>query len=122
MLALGRPGGAAVRPERAEVGNAGERGAEFEEVVRAAERAAELTRQLLAFSRRRPVEPTIVDLNAAIADMERMLRRIVGEDVEVVSRLGAVCPVLSDVTQIQQILLNLSANARDAMPTGGTLT
>jgi PAS domain S-box-containing protein len=109
MLALDRPAGAAVRTE-------------LEEVVKAGERAAELTRQLLAFSRRRPVEPTIVDLNAAIADMERMLRRIVGEDVEVVTRLGAVCPVLSDVTQIQQILLNLSANARDAMPTGGTLT
>jgi len=109
MLALDRPGGTTVRTE-------------LEEVVKAGERAAELTRQLLAFSRRQPVEPTVVDLNAAIEDMERMLRRIVGEDVEVVTRLGPVCPVVSDVTQIQQILLNLSANARDAMPTGGTLT
>ena len=109
MLAMDRPGGAAVRKE-------------LEEVVKAGERAAELTRQLLAFSRRQPVEPTVVDLNAAVEDMEGMLRRIVGEDVEVVTRLGPVCPILSDVTQVQQILLNLSANARDAMPTGGTLT
>jgi CheY-like chemotaxis protein len=110
MLALDRPGGTAVRSE-------------LEEVVKAAERAADLTRQLLAFSRQQPVEPKVVDLNAAVTETERILRRIVGDDVEVVTHLAPeVCPVISDVTQIQQILLNLSANARDAMPEGGRLT
>jgi PAS domain S-box-containing protein len=110
MLALDRPGGAAVRDE-------------LEEVVKAGERAAELTRQLLAFSRQQTVEPKVLSVNDAIAAMERMLRRIVGEDVELTCRLAPdLCPIVADLTQIQQILLNLTANARDAMPDGGTLT
>jgi PAS domain S-box-containing protein len=110
MLAMDRPGGTTV-------------GDELEEIVKAGERAAELTRQLLAFSRQQPVEAKVVSLNDAVAGMERMLRRLLGEDIELTCRLAPdVCPIVADVTQLQQILLNLSANARDAMPEGGTLT
>jgi len=110
MLAMDRPGGTAVRDE-------------LEEIVKAGERAAELTRQLLAFSRQQPVEVKVVSLNDAIASIERMLQRLVGEDVELTCRLAPdLCPILADVTQLHQILLNLTANARDAMPEGGTLT
>ena len=110
MLAMDRPGGTAVRDE-------------LEEIVKAGERAAELTRQLLAFSRRQPVEVKVLSLNDAIAAIERMLRRLVGEDVELTCRLAPdLCPIVADVTQLHQIMLNLAANARDAMPEGGTLS
>ena len=110
MLAMDRPGGTAVRDE-------------LEEIVKAGERAAELTRQLLAFSRQQPVEVKVLSLNDAIAAIERMLRRLVGEDVELTCRLAPdLCPIVADVTQLHQIMLNLAANARDAMPEGGTLT
>ncbi len=93
------------------------------EIIRAAERAAALTRQLLAFSRRQVLEMRILDVGAVVADVEKMLRRLIGEDVEIVvvrpERLGLV---KADAGQIEQVVLNLAVNARDAMPGGGRLT
>ncbi len=91
------------------------------ELVRAAgERAANLTQQLLAFSRKQIIQPRPLDLNAVVADTGRMLRRIVGEDIQLESRLtSADCRILADPNQIHQILMNLVVNARDAMPKGG---
>ena len=93
------------------------------QVQRAADRAAALTRQLLAFSRRQVLQPQIVDLNRTIADMGSMLERLVGEDVRLELQLDAPAATVSvDPAQIEQVLLNLVVNARDAMPRGGTLT
>lgn len=93
------------------------------EIKTAGERAASLTRQLLAFSRKQIVEFRILDLNAIIADMDKMLRRLVGEDIEFVTltepKLGHV---KADRGQIEQVLVNLVVNARDVMPRGGKLT
>jgi len=95
---------------------------EIEEIHRAGERAAALTRQLLAFSRKQIVEPTVLDLNAVVSDAIKMLRRLIGEDVELEvrlqERLGAV---RADRGQIEQVLVNLAVNARDAMEQGGRL-
>lgn len=95
---------------------------DLEEVLRAGERAAALTRQLLAFSRKAPASPVPLDLNAVLAGMEKFLRRLIGSDVEIVSRpapnLGRV---MADPGQIEQVIMNLALNARDAMPKGGTL-
>ncbi|MGE0453272.1 MAG: PAS domain S-box protein [Vicinamibacteria bacterium] len=89
----------------------------------AAERSADLTRQLLAFSRRQTIAPRVLDLNAQLKGMERLLHRIIGEDVELRFVLAAEpWPVLMDPSQVDQILANLAVNARDAMPDGGTLT
>ncbi len=86
-------------------------------------RAASLTRQLLAFSRRQVLHPSVLDLNRLVAGMETMLRRLVGEHIEIVtSLLPGLGHVRADPTQIEQILMNLAVNARDAMPSGGTLT
>ena len=94
-----------------------------EEIRRAAERAAMLTRQLLAFSRKQVLQPSVLDLNRVIVDGARMLRQLIGEDVELVTRPDAHgAHVRADPTQITQVLLNLAINARDAMPHGGTLT
>jgi signal transduction histidine kinase len=93
------------------------------QITRAAERAASLTRQLLAFARREVIQPQVLDLDTVITEMEEMLRRTIGEHVElVISRAGDLRPVLADPGQLEQILLNLALNARDAMPSGGTLT
>jgi PAS domain S-box-containing protein len=94
----------------------------LEQIKKAGERAACLTRQLLAFSRQQVLEPTVVDLNAVVVDLEKMLGRIVGEDVEFRSRLNAnLGSVKADRGQIEQVIMNLIVNARDAMPQGGRL-
>jgi two-component system, cell cycle sensor histidine kinase and response regulator CckA len=93
------------------------------EIERAAQRAAELTQQLLVFSRRQVLRPRVMDLNAAVRDLEPILRPLVREDVELVLRLEETLPPVSaDPAQVHQVLVNLVANASDAMPTGGRLT
>ncbi|HEX5724364.1 MAG TPA: PAS domain S-box protein [Longimicrobiaceae bacterium] len=97
--------------------------ADVEEIRRAADRAAGLTRQLLAFSRRQVLQPRVLDLNAVVTDMQKMLRRLIGEDVHLHTELEtALARVRADPGQVEQVVLNLSLNARDAMPGGGTLT
>src|SRR6185312_8284978 len=97
--------------------------AEVEEIRRAAERAAALTRQLLAFSRRQVLQPKVRELNTVISDAERMFRRLIGEHIELVTTLDpTIAMVTADPGQLEQVLLNLVVNARDAMPNGGTLS
>jgi two-component system cell cycle sensor histidine kinase/response regulator CckA len=99
-----------LRPDLAEIRKAGERG-------------AALTRQLLAFSRKQVVETRPLDLNAVVHDVEKMLRRLIGEDLVLETRLASgLGTVLADPGQIEQVLMNLAVNARDAMPAGGRLT
>jgi two-component system cell cycle sensor histidine kinase/response regulator CckA len=92
------------------------------EVKKAGERAATLTRQLLAFSRKELIAPRVLDVAALLADTERMLRRMLGEDVELRTLSDGPALVKADPGQLTQVLLNLCVNARDAMPTGGRLT
>jgi PAS domain S-box-containing protein len=95
---------------------------DIEGIRKAAGRAANLTRQLLAFSRRQPFSPRCLDLNAAVQDVERLLRRILPEDVLLSFTLSRrPASVVADPAQIEQILLNLALNAKDAMPAGGEL-
>ncbi len=97
--------------------------ADIEEIRAAGARAADLTRQLLAFSRRQILQPRIVDLNDIVAGMEKMLQRLIGEDVELVVIASATpATVHIDPGQIEQVIMNLAANARDAMPAGGRLS
>ena len=92
------------------------------EITRAAQRAADLTRQLLAFARRQIIEPRIVDLNQLVLNVDRMLRRLLGEDVELVTvPQPGLWRVRIDPGQFEQVLVNLAVNARDAMPEGGRL-
>ena len=92
------------------------------EIQAAANRAASLTRQLLAFSRKQVLQPRVFDLNASVADMEKMLRRLIGEDVELVTRRDPrLARIRADPGQVEQIILNLVVNARDAMPAGGRI-
>lgn len=94
----------------------------LEEIRKAANRAASLTRQLLAFSRKQTLESKLLDLNNIVSDMERMLSRLIGEDVEIVTvRDPDLWQVKLDPAQIEQVILNLAVNARDAMPKGGRL-
>jgi two-component system cell cycle sensor histidine kinase/response regulator CckA len=96
---------------------------DLHEIQRASERAAELTRQLLAFSRRQITEPRIINLNDVLLDMDKMLRRLISEDIELITQpaenLGSV---KVDPAQVEQVIANLAVNARDAMPEGGKLT
>jgi two-component system, cell cycle sensor histidine kinase and response regulator CckA len=96
---------------------------DIEEIDAAASRAAELTRQLLMFSRQQVLEPSVIDLNALLRDLERMLGRVLGEDVELSLNAGdAVYKIRADRASLEQAIMNLVVNARDAMPTGGKLT
>ncbi|MDE3019483.1 MAG: CHASE3 domain-containing protein, partial [Nitrospirota bacterium] len=93
-----------------------------EQIKQAGNRAAALTSQLLAFSRRQVLQPKVLDLNESITAISAMLQRLIGEDIRLTLALGQIGAVTADPGQIDQVLLNLAANARDAMPQGGTLT
>jgi PAS domain S-box-containing protein len=94
-----------------------------DEILKAGHRAASLTRQLLAFSRQQVLDPKVLDLNTVVKDMGKMLKRLIGEDVELRTDFDtALARVRADESQIEQVILNLAINARDAMPQGGKLT
>ena len=95
----------------------------LEETRKAAERAASLVRQLLAFSRKQILEPKVLDLNDVVKDMEKMLTRLIGENIKLATRLEPdLGSVKADPSQVEQIIMNLVVNARDAMPRGGKVT
>src|SRR5208282_2901657 len=92
-------------------------------IQQAADRAATLTRQLLAFSRKQLLELKVVDVNTVIGDMERLLRPLIGENIELVTRLSPdTGHTRADAGQLEQVIMNLVVNAKDAMPDGGKLT
>jgi PAS domain S-box-containing protein len=94
----------------------------IDEILKAGHRAASLTQQLLAFSRKQVLEPKILDLNAVVGDIEKMLRRLIGEDIELkIISAADLGKVKADRGQIDQVIMNLAVNARDAMPRGGLL-
>ena len=94
-----------------------------EQIQKSGERAASLTRQLLAFSRKQTVQPTHLNLNEVVSGIEKLLHRLIGEDIEISTRLEPnLGTVLADAGQMEQIILNLAVNARDAMPEGGKLS
>jgi two-component system, cell cycle sensor histidine kinase and response regulator CckA len=116
LTAAAAPGGAATR-DWATVSR------DVEQIRRAAERATNLTHQLLAFGRREIVQPRVLNLNDIVVDIEQLLRRTLGEHIELTTDLTAdLWPVLADPGQLEQVLVNLAVNARDAMAQGGTLT
>lgn len=95
----------------------------LEMIQESAKRGASLTRQLLAFGRRQVLEPKVLDLNVVLADVQKLLQRVIGEDIELDFQTDAkIGSVEADPGQIEQVILNLAANARDAMPAGGKLT
>jgi PAS domain S-box-containing protein len=96
---------------------------EVDEIKKAADRAAALTRQLLAFSRQQVLAPKILDLNAVVGNMDKLLRRLLGEDIDLFTVLEpGLARVKADPGQVEQVIMNLAVNARDAMPNGGKLT
>ncbi|HEY6035009.1 MAG TPA: response regulator [Kofleriaceae bacterium] len=92
------------------------------EILAASKRATGLTRQLLMFSRQQVIEPRVLDLDELLGNMEKMMQRVLGEDIELARRAQTVRPVKADPSSIEQVVMNLIVNARDAMPTGGALT
>jgi two-component system, cell cycle sensor histidine kinase and response regulator CckA len=97
-------------------------GKALQEILHAGERAAGLTRQLLAFSRRQVIQPAVININTIVSSTETLLRRLIGEDIKFVTKLAPdLGLVLADPGQIQQIVMNLAVNSRDAMPNGGSL-
>jgi CheY-like chemotaxis protein len=96
---------------------------DVQEIMHASDRASSLTRQLLAFSRKQVLQPQVLDLNADVSNMDKMLRRMIGEDIELVTLLVKdLGRIKADPGQIEQVLLNLAVNAKDAMRNGGKLT
>lgn len=96
---------------------------DVDEIRKAGKRAATLTRQLLMFSRQQVLEPRVLDLNEILAGLDKMLPRLIGEDIEIVSRREpALATTRVDPSSMEQVIMNIVVNARDAMPTGGTLT
>ncbi|MBW2000647.1 MAG: response regulator, partial [Deltaproteobacteria bacterium] len=96
---------------------------ELEEIKRAGEKAADLTRRLLAFSRKEIRQPKVLDINKLVGEMEKMLRRLIGEDVELETILEpGLWSVYADPSQVEQVIMNLAVNSREAMPKGGKLT
>jgi two-component system cell cycle sensor histidine kinase/response regulator CckA len=93
------------------------------EIRKAAERAATLTQQLLAYSRRQLLQPKVIDINYLVSNMELMLRRLIGEDIQLDTRMDPeLMPVKADPGQIEQVIMNLVVNSRDAMPQGGSIS
>jgi signal transduction histidine kinase/CheY-like chemotaxis protein len=93
-----------------------------DQIRRAADRAASLTQQLLAFSRKQVLQPRVLDLNETVSGIQKMLTRVIGEDIELIANLGATpMTVRADPGQLEQVLMNLAVNARDAMPEGGKI-
>ena len=93
------------------------------EILKAGQRASDLTRQLLAFSRKQVLQPTVLSFNTVVGNVERMLRRLIGEDIDLVVKLeGGLWNARADASQLEQVIVNLVVNSRDAMPSGGTLT
>src|SRR6185369_8562659 len=95
---------------------------DLEQIRQAAARAGRLTTQLLAFSRKQVMQPRVLDLNGVVGGVEKMLRRLIGEHIELeTTSEGSLARVKADPGQLEQVIMNLAVNARDAMPNGGRL-